>query len=60
MVMIFQLVSTAQEWLNMRWDEIKIQKEEEKARRQKELEEVERVTNFISASSIIRMFHLFN
>lgn len=43
MVMVFTLVSTAQEWLNEKWDEIKKQKDEEVSKKLKEEEEAERV-----------------
>lgn len=43
MVMVFTLVSSAQEWLNEKWDEIKKQKDEEVSRKLKEEEEAERV-----------------
>lgn len=43
MVMVFTLVSSAQEWLNEKWDEVKKQQEEEVLRKQKEEEEAERV-----------------
>ncbi|KAF5279670.1 hypothetical protein FQR65_LT15305 [Abscondita terminalis] len=42
MVMIFTLVSLAQEWVNVKWDEIKKQREEEKIKRDLEREELER------------------
>ncbi|KAF2885529.1 hypothetical protein ILUMI_20679 [Ignelater luminosus] len=41
MVMIFTLVSSAQEWLNVKWDDIKKRQDEEKLRKEKELEELE-------------------
>lgn len=41
MVMIFQLVSMSQEWLNTRWDELKVRREEEKSRLEQEREEAE-------------------
>lgn len=40
MEMIFSLVSTAQEWLNEKFDEIKIAKENEMERQKLALEEV--------------------
>lgn len=43
MVMVFTLVSSAQEWLNEKWDEIKKQKEDEVLKKRKEEEEAERV-----------------
>lgn len=42
MVVIFTLVSAAQEWLNSKWDDIKNFQDEEKVRKEKELEELER------------------
>ncbi|XP_028131594.1 RWD domain-containing protein 1 [Diabrotica virgifera virgifera] len=41
MVMVFTLVSSAQEWLNVKWEEIKKEKDELVARRLKEEEEAE-------------------
>lgn len=43
MVMVFTLVSAAQEWLNVQWDKIKLRKEETAAQKLKEEEEAERV-----------------
>lgn len=43
MEMIFSLVSTAQEWLNLRWDEIKQEDENEKLAILRAHEEAERV-----------------
>ncbi|XP_011182684.1 RWD domain-containing protein 1 [Zeugodacus cucurbitae] len=42
MEMIFTLVSSAQEWLNERWDDYKLHEEEERARKLLEAEEAER------------------
>lgn len=42
MVMVFTLVSAAQEWLNVQWDKIKLTREESAAKKLKELEEAER------------------
>ncbi|XP_011875747.1 PREDICTED: RWD domain-containing protein 1 [Vollenhovia emeryi] len=42
MVMVFTLVSAAQEWLNVQWDRIKLRREETAAQKQKEEEEAER------------------
>uniref|UniRef100_A0A1I8NTN3 RWD domain-containing protein n=1 Tax=Stomoxys calcitrans TaxID=35570 RepID=A0A1I8NTN3_STOCA len=42
MEMIFTLVSTAQEWLNERWDDFKQAKEDERERKLQEAEEAER------------------
>ncbi|XP_049804081.1 RWD domain-containing protein 1 [Schistocerca nitens] len=41
-VMIFTLVSSAQEWLNMRWDEVRNAREEAERRKEIEAEEAER------------------
>lgn len=41
--MVFTLVSSAQEWLNVKWDDIRKERDEEKTRRVKEEEEAERV-----------------
>lgn len=43
MVMVFTLVSAAQEWLNVQWDKIKLHREECAARKLEEEEEAERV-----------------
>lgn len=42
MVMIFTIVSAAQEWLNLRWEEIHKEQEEATAKKLKEEEEAER------------------
>ncbi|XP_014471394.1 PREDICTED: RWD domain-containing protein 1 [Dinoponera quadriceps] len=42
MVMVFTLVSTAQEWLNVQWDKIKLKREETAAQKLIEEEEAER------------------
>ncbi|CAD6995380.1 RWD domain-containing protein 1 [Ceratitis capitata] len=42
MEMIFSLVSSAQEWLNERWDDHKLHEEEERTRKLLEAEEAER------------------
>jgi len=42
MVMVFTLVSAAQEWLNVQWDKIKLKREETAAQKLKEEEEAER------------------
>ncbi|CAL1674030.1 unnamed protein product [Lasius platythorax] len=42
MVMVFTLVSAAQEWLNVQWDKIKVRREETAAKKQREEEEAER------------------
>lgn len=49
MVMIFTLVSAAQEWQNVKWEEIKINREQEIAKKLKEEEEAERVSNKLIA-----------
>lgn len=43
MVMIFTLVSTAQEWLNVRWEDFRNKREEHLAQKLQEEEEAERV-----------------
>lgn len=43
MEMIFSLVSSAQEWLNIRWDEFKAGEEDRAQAKLKEFEEAERV-----------------
>lgn len=45
MEMIFSLVSSAQEWLNLQWDEYKREKEEVRVAKLKAYEEVERVSS---------------
>ncbi|XP_033344341.1 RWD domain-containing protein 1 [Bombus vosnesenskii] len=42
MVMVFTLVSAAQEWLNVQWDKIKLKREESAAQKLREEEEAER------------------
>ncbi|XP_006563710.1 RWD domain-containing protein 1 isoform X2 [Apis mellifera] len=42
MVMVFTLVSAAQEWLNVQWDKIKLNREECEAQKLREEEEAER------------------
>lgn len=42
--MIFTLVSQAQEWLNVKWDDIKKEREEAALRKQKDEEEAEQVS----------------
>ncbi|XP_003705993.1 RWD domain-containing protein 1 [Megachile rotundata] len=42
MVMVFTLVSAAQEWLNVQWDKIKLTREESAAKKLREQEEAER------------------
>ncbi|KAK4881890.1 hypothetical protein RN001_005209 [Aquatica leii] len=42
MVMVFTLVSLAQEWVNVKWDEVKKQREDEKMKMDLEREELER------------------
>lgn len=42
--MIFSLVSSAQEWLNVKWDDYKREEESRAQQKLKELEEVERVS----------------
>lgn len=47
MVMVFTLVSAAQEWLNVQWDKIKLNREECEAQKLREEEEAERVRCYI-------------
>lgn len=42
--MIFSLVSSAQEWLNVKWDEYKKAEESQKMEKEKALEEAEQVS----------------
>lgn len=42
--MIFSLVSSAQEWLNVQWDNFKKEEENRILEKQKELEEAEQVS----------------
>jgi len=46
--MIFTLVSSAQEWLNTKWDEIRKRREEYAILKEKEAEEAERVGYIMS------------
>lgn len=43
MVMVFTLVSAGQEWLNVRWEEMRNERDESLLRKQEEEEEAERV-----------------
>jgi flagellar biosynthesis chaperone FliJ len=45
--MIFTLVSSAQEWLNTKWDEIRKRRDEYATLKEKEAEEAERVCLFL-------------
>lgn len=47
MVMIFTLVSAGQEWLNVKWEQIKKVRDERLLKKQIEDEEAERVSNII-------------
>lgn len=42
--MVFTLVSAGQEWLNVKWEKIRREREEALSRKQKEDEEAERVS----------------
>lgn len=53
MVMVFTLVSAAQEWLNVQWDKIKLKREETAAQKLREEEEEERVRDLSESKSII-------
>jgi hypothetical protein len=44
--MIFTLVSSAQEWLNTKWDEIRKTRDEYALQKEEEAEEAERVCLF--------------
>lgn len=44
--MVFSVVSCAQEWLNVKWDEFKTEKENRAAEKLRELEEAEQVSSF--------------
>lgn len=54
MVMVFTLVSAAQEWLNVQWDRIKLQRDEFAARKLIEEEEAERVRTKIIIKTFIK------
>lgn len=41
--MVFSLVSSAQEWLNVKWDDFKKEQQSHELEKQKQLEEAERV-----------------
>jgi hypothetical protein len=45
--MIFTLVSSAQEWLNTKWDEVRKAREEYAVLKEKEAEEAEMVCLFV-------------
>lgn len=44
--MIFSLVSSAQEWLNVKWDGFKKEEETRAQKKLQEIEEIERVCSF--------------
>lgn len=52
MVMIFTLVSAGQEWLNVRWDTIKKEREEQVLAKKRAEEEAEQVCDFLFYSSL--------
>lgn len=56
--MIFSLVSSAQEWLNIKWDEFKKEEENREQKKLKEIEEAERVMFFFLSLSINIYFGL--
>lgn len=60
MVMVFTLVSAAQEWLNIRWDKIKLDKEQSEAKKKKEEEEAEMVIQFFLFIFLLIKFCLNN
>jgi len=43
-VMVFSLVSAAQEWLSSKWDYMKVSREEAREKKEREEEEAERVS----------------
>lgn len=51
--MIFSLVSSAQEWLNIRWDEFKAGEEDRAQAKLKEFEEAERVSFVTHINAIL-------
>lgn len=53
--MIFSLVSSAQEWLNVKWDDYKREEEARAQQKLKELEEVERVSVTFDSFGIYEM-----
>ena len=52
--MVFTLVSSSQEWLALKIEELKLKKEEEKERRLKDAEEAERVRNLLVLNTKIQ------
>lgn len=60
MVMVFTLVSAAQEWLNVKWDEIKIHKTAEARRLREEEEEAERVNNIRVVQKYFRFIRRYH
>lgn len=56
--MIFSLVSSAQEWLNIRWDEFKAGEEDRAQAKLKEFEEAERVSSKMYNGNVILLMVL--
>lgn len=54
--MVFTLVSSAQEWLNVRWDDLKKLREERAIIKEQEAEEAERVSNILYISFLLDLF----
>lgn len=59
MVMVFTLVSAAQEWLNVQWDKVKLRREETAAQKLKEEEEAEMVKDKIVVFVQLIIFIIF-
>lgn len=58
--MVFSLVSSAQEWLNQRWDEHKADEENQRLAKVQAYEEAERVSlPDLAYSTLARCFDLF-
>lgn len=53
--MVFTLVSAGQEWLNVKWEEIRKERDENALKKQKEFEEAERVHILVSFWFIIQV-----
>lgn len=54
--MIFSVVSSAQEWLNVKWDEHKKQLEDKELEKVKAFEEAERVNSHFNSNSLLFRF----
>ena len=55
-VMVFTLVSAAQEWLNVQWDKIKLHREESAAKKLKDEEEAELVNKYPNSLNYFRFY----